>query len=69
MTNKIDPRTSRPFGDHGTEAQAMDFASENLGDSEGDSEIAEFLRDWRDGTALTYWPEFYDWLREQEAGQ
>ena len=60
MANDIDPRTGRPFGDHGTASQAIEWAL----DHEADEPIA-FLIDWREGSTYEY-PEFLDWLKEQE---
>lgn len=57
-----DPRTGRPWGDHGTANQALEYALDheaNFGDPEA------FLRCWREGD-LEEWPEFYVWLAEQE---
>jgi hypothetical protein len=58
---KLDPKTGRPFGDHGTAAQAIEFALDS-----GDSyfEVDTFLRHWREGD-LDEWPEFYAWLADQ----
>ncbi|UXO93960.1 hypothetical protein Pan3_38 [Pseudanabaena phage Pan3] len=66
MTVEIDPRTGRPLGDHGTAQQAIDWALDVLGET--DFGVPEyFLSDWREGAAFEEYPEFYDWLREQEA--
>jgi hypothetical protein len=50
-----DPHTGRPFGDHGTANQAIDFALSEA------HETYEFLKAWREGD-LEEWPEFYVWL-------
>ena len=59
---KLDPRTGRPLGDHGTAVQAINFAL----DWQFCQQPDVFLRGWREGS-LDEWPEFYDWLRAQEA--
>lgn len=59
-----DPRTGRPLGDHGTAVQAIDFALEHCNEW-GPGEGEDFLRHWREGS-LDEWPEFYEWLKEQE---
>lgn len=59
---KLDPRTGRPIGDHGTAMQAIDFALDHLS-----VERDTFLKCWREGD-LDEWPEFYEWLfRQPEA--
>jgi hypothetical protein len=57
----IDKRAGRPLDDHGTAAQAIEFALDS-----GDSylEVDTFLRAWREGD-LDEWPEFYEWLEQQ----
>lgn len=62
-TVPIDPRTGRPLGDHGTALQAISFA---LDTSQG-LECEDFLRAWREGD-LDEWPDFYEYLRNDEAG-
>lgn len=64
----IDERTGRPFGDHGTASQAIDFVldPDNLDDADPANQV-EFLRAWREGGAAEEWPEYYQWLAEQEA--
>lgn len=57
----IDPRTGRPVGDHGTGAQAIEFA---LDYSRCDDAVT-FLGSWKDGS-LDEWPEFYKWLVARE---
>jgi hypothetical protein len=57
---KLDPRTGRPFGDHGSAAQALEYALDHLA---GYADIDVFLRAWREG-ALDEWHEFYAWLAE-----
>lgn len=59
----IDPRTGRPWGDHGTASQALEWALDG-GDSDLGNQI-EFLRAWREGDAFDEWPEFYGWLASQ----
>jgi len=58
----IDPHTGRPLGDHGTAGQAIEFA---LDKTDYYHEMDDFLRAWREGD-LGEWPEFYEWLAEQE---
>ena len=58
----LDPRTGRPLGNHGTADQAIDFALDFNRCEEPDT----FLRIWREGGTWEEWPEFYEWLREQE---
>jgi hypothetical protein len=58
-----DPRTGRPWGDHGTANQAIDFTLQPFVDLGCPAE--DFLRCWRDGD-LEEWPEFYDFLKEVE---
>lgn len=57
----IDPETNRPIGDHGTAADAIDFALDHEG---GDCDT--FLRRWREGDAASEWPDFYEWLAKRE---
>lgn len=57
---KKDPSTGRPFGDHGTAQDAIDFAVDILA-----GEHHTFLKCWREGN-LTEWPEFYHWLAIKE---
>ena len=45
-----DPRTGRPFGDHGTESQACEWIVEVCNDTDP-ANTAEFLRAWREGGA------------------
>ena len=59
---RIDERTGRPIGDHGTALQAIEYALNEIGDCEG----VDFLRAWREGD-LGEWPEFYDWLKRYES--
>jgi hypothetical protein len=54
--------SDRAPGDHGTAAQAIDFALDFNVCSEPDV----FLRGWREGD-LDEWPEFYEWLAAREA--
>lgn len=53
----IDQRTGRPFGDHGTSSEAIEYALDAFWPGG-----IEFLSAWRDG-GLDEWPEFYEWLR------
>lgn len=57
MSN-IDPRTGRPFGDHGTGEQAIEFAL-----TLGPMEVRSFLEGWQMGD-LDEWPEFYRFLAD-----
>lgn len=59
---QIDMRTGRPYGDHGSANDALDFALDWGLCSEPDT----FLRAWRDGSAVDEWPEFYSWLFSRE---
>lgn len=59
----IDPRTGRPVGDHGTAAQAIEWALDQNDDYAG---VDCFLRAWREGD-LGEWPEFYEWLTRVES--
>jgi hypothetical protein len=54
-----DPRTGRPFGDHGTANDAIEYALDVVMDE--DCDCSGFLRAWREGD-LGDWPEFYEWL-------
>lgn len=70
--NELDPRTGRPFGDHGTAVQALNFALYHMKDEDGgypvnDDDRMMFLREWFEGAAADEFPEFYTWLKEQEA--
>lgn len=58
MTDKLDPRTGRPFGDHGTASDAISFL---LDVQQAPGEETTFLRCWREGN-LDEWPEYYEWL-------
>lgn len=58
-----DPHTGRPFGDHGTSAQALAWAFDH------DEEPEAFLLAWRDGSAWEEWPEFYEWLEPWPAAR
>ncbi len=57
---RINRNTGRPYGDHGTAEQAIEYAMNHA-----DGEIDAFLRCWQQG-ALDEWPEFYTWLEGQE---
>ena len=60
--SSTDPTTGRPFGDHGTGSDAIEFALEHIDDF-GDA--IEFLRSWFEGGAKEDgWDDFYDWLKE-----
>ena len=61
---RIDPRTGRPLGDHGTASQAIEFL---LYHRQAPGEETEFLKAWQEGD-LADWPEFYEWLARLEAG-
>ena len=63
MTTETDPITGRPYGDHGSAADAIEFALDDpKGLIDGDAyNLQEFLESWRDGGA---WLEYYVWLRE-----
>lgn len=54
-----DPNTGRPYGDHGTANQALEWCSQTHGDG---FDTSDFLGAWRDGSAWEEWPEFYEWL-------
>lgn len=58
----IDPRTGRPFGDHGEGHHAIQFALEELDDV---YDMRVFLDGWLHGD-LEGWPEFYAWLKANE---
>lgn len=63
MSNRlasIDSRTGRPFGDHGTGTDAIEFA---LSSDSAPGEGEDFLRAWQYGD-LDEWPEFYQWLEK-----
>ncbi len=57
-----DPETGRPWGDHGTSAQAIEWSLH----VNRDGQVEEFLSAWQTGLAAEEWPEFYEWLREEE---
>lgn len=56
----IDPNTGRPYGDHGTATDAINYALSR----ETGGDAATFLYCWREGN-LDEWPEYYGWLRKQ----
>ena len=62
VAERIDPRTGRAIGDHGTANQAIEFAI----DWSVCDDATTFLRSWQQGD-LDEWPEFYRWLKVQEA--
>ena len=59
----IDPNTGRPFGNHGTADDALEYAFNVIEDW---GKIPDFLACWMDGEAHDLWGEFYDWLAEKE---
>lgn len=61
---EIDTRTGRPWGDHGTANDAVEYALDEV----DIVEEGDFLRAWREGD-LEEWPEFYTWLAKRESGQ
>lgn len=60
---ELDPRTGRPFGDHGSALDAINFL---LSHHQAPGEEAAFLRRWREGD-LGEWPEYYEWLSARAA--
>lgn len=58
----IDKRTGRPFGDHGSGTDALNYALDVVMEEDGD--CSDFLRAWREGD-LSEWPEFYVWLNRR----
>jgi hypothetical protein len=60
---RIDPRTGRPIGDHGSAEAAIEFARAHAGNSH---ELIAFLEAWTEGRAFEEWPEFYTWLAKKE---
>lgn len=60
-----DPRTGRPWGDHGTGSQAIEWALH----VNRDGQVEEFLTEWECGGAYEEWPEFYEWLNNEERGR
>lgn len=60
----LDPRTGRPFGDHGTAQAAIDYVLSNDIGIFG-LEAEAFLRSWNEGN-LTEWPDYYEWLAKRE---
>lgn len=59
----FDPRTGRPYGDHGTAIEAIQFAAES---GKVPMEEAAFLKNWMEGN-LDQFPEYYSWLKDREA--
>lgn len=59
---EIDKTTGRPFGDHGTGSDAIEYALFHIND---DGEKIDFLNEWMVGGAQDEWPEFYSWLKKQ----
>jgi hypothetical protein len=66
LWERFDPNTGRPFGDHGTAAQALEWALNHYGDQ---FEGLDFLRAWQTGEAWEEWPEFYEWLEPWPAAR
>lgn len=65
MSNaNIDPRTGRPFGDHGKGEDAIKYAL-NLADH---WEMRDFLEGWQMGD-LEEWPDYYEWLKKTESAR
>jgi hypothetical protein len=62
VKQELDPRTGRPFGDHGTGSQAIEWALY----INRDGQVEEFLGEWFVGAAADEWPDYYEWLNEQE---
>ena len=60
----FDVRTGRPFGDHGTALNAVEFIVERREHTPG--EEAAFLAAWLEGRTLDEWPDYYAWLRNRE---
>lgn len=60
---RVDPKTGREFGDHGTGEQAVEYALDH-GPSWGCEWSVAFLQAWREGN-LDEFPEFYAWLKDQ----
>ena len=63
-TERLDPNTGRPFGDHGTSTQAIDWVLNHSDDNDSCNQVA-FLKAWQEGDASEEWPEFYEWLATQ----
>lgn len=61
---RIDPRTGRPLGDHGTGGQAIDWVLNHSNDDDAYN-LEAFLKAWQEGGAFEEWPEFYEWLALQ----
>lgn len=59
---KIDPTTGRPYGDHGTALDAINWLLKQ--GYEEDAQV--FLRCWYEGN-LAEWPEYYAWLTGEDA--
>jgi len=59
MAEDIDAATGRPFGDHGTGEQAIEWILDHSGMA---WEADTFLRAWREGSAADEWPDYYEWL-------
>lgn len=63
-TQSIDPRTGRPIGDHGTGEQAIRWVL-HYADFDTRCQPDQFLQGWEEGDLQEY-PEFYEWLADQE---
>ena len=61
---KYDPRTGRPFGNHGSANEAHLWGLE-IGDRFREVDDFEtFIKVWQEGSAFEEWPEFYRWLNK-----
>lgn len=60
---RIDPRTGRPLGDHGSAEAAIEFALDGTNHDHDAYNALTFLSAWREGAAFEEWPEFYPWLK------
>lgn len=58
---RIDQRTGRPFGDHGSAIDAINWALDHEDDLYN---MEAFLTGWREGD-LSEWPEYYQWLAQR----
>lgn len=61
MSGELNQATGRPFGDHGTAQDAIDFLMAELDNT---LDRGDFIEDWTHGD-LDAWPEFYDWLNRR----
>lgn len=69
LTKADDPRTGRPFGDHGPTEAALAFALDATKHDGDTSNQVAFLSAWSEGSAFKEWPEFYTWLADWERGR